>query len=204
MAVNILGALGERPIIPAIRQQRDLHEALASPAGVVFLLAATVFNLPEACAQAKGAGKIFFVHLDMIQGLSKDAFGVQWVAQQAKPSGIITTRAHLVGEARSHSLLVIQRTFLLDSQSVHTGVEMVKDARPDVLEILPGIVPSEIQDIARRVPVPVIAGGLIKTRSQCIAALRAGAAGVSTSHRELWAADIPEFTAPDARRPKGH
>ncbi len=197
--VNILDALAAHPIIPALRHHRDLQEALASPAGVVFLLAATVFNLPEACTQAREAGKIFFVHLDMIQGLSKDSYGVQWVAQQAKPSGVITTRAHLVGEARSHGLLVIQRTFLLDSQSVHTGVEMVKDARPDVLEVLPGIVPSEVQDIVSRVPVPVIAGGLIKTRSQCIAALRAGAAAVSTSNKGLWTADIRDLPVPERK-----
>ena len=188
--MRMLDSLAERPVIAAVRHQPDLPEALVSPVTVVFLLSATVFNLAEAVDRVRQAGKMVLVHFDMVQGIAKDAYGMQFVTQQAHPDGVITTRANLVTEARSHGLLVVQRTFLLDSQSAHTGIDMVKDARPDVLEILPGIIPSEIQEMVRKINIPVIAGGLVKSKAQCYAALRAGAVGVSTSRKELWNADL--------------
>jgi len=153
----------------------------------VFFLTGTMFNIGDAVAQTRRAGKLAFIHFDMLQGLSRDSFGMQYVARQVQPDGIITTRANLVGEARVHGLVTIQRTFLLDSQSVSTGIELVKEARPDILEVLPGIIPSEVQEIVRKISIPLITGGLVKTKSQCHAALRAGATGISTSHQDLWA-----------------
>jgi len=146
-----------------------------------------MFDIGDAVAQTRRAGKLAFIHLDMLQGLSRDSYGMQYVAQQVHPDGIISTRANLMGGARVHGLITIQRTFLLDSQSVSTGIELVKEARPDILEVLPGIVPSEVQEIVRKITIPLITGGLIKTRAQCHAALRAGATGISTSHQDLWA-----------------
>lgn len=191
--MQMLEALAAQPVIAAVRQKKDLAGALASSVSIVFLLAGDLFTLPEVVGQVKRAGKIVFVHFDMVQGASKDAAGMNFMARSAAPDGIITTRANLVVEAKSCGLLTVQRTFLLDSQSVHTGIDLVKEAKPDILEVLPGVVPSEIQEVVRRIRVPLIAGGLIRSKSQCYAALRAGAVGVSTSTSELWNAAL---TAP--------
>ena len=53
----------------------------------------------------------------------------------------------------------------LDSQSVRTGLELANTARPDVVEVLPGILPEVISDVRHRCGRPVIAGGM---RSNCI------------------------------------
>lgn len=183
---RFLEALEQRPVIAAIRNMRDLPVALQSPVPVVFFLAGTIFNLSDAVAQVRNSGKLAFVHIEMLQGLSKDDVGLQYLASAIRPDGIITTRSSTVAAARERGLLTVQRTFLLDSQSVATGIQLVREGKPDVLEVLPGIIPGELQEIVRKIKIPLITGGLIKTVAQCRAALRAGASGVSTSRQDLW------------------
>jgi len=183
---RIIRALEERPVIAAVRHLQDLPPALESPAGIIFFLTGNIFNIPGAVAQAREAGKLVFLHVDMLQGLSRDDYGIRYLTENVGPDGIITTRSSLVAAARSHGLMTIQRTFLLDSQSVATGIQLVREAKPDVLEVLPGIIPSEVQEIVKKIKIPLITGGLVKTKGQCYAAFRAGASGVSTSRQELW------------------
>ena len=54
------------------------------------------------------------------------------------------------------------------------------------VEILPGIMPRVIAEISARTQVPVIAGGLLRDKADVMAAMRAGAAAVSTSAPSLW------------------
>ena len=58
--------------------------------------------------------------------------------------------------------------------------------RVEVPEILPGIMPRVIAEISTRTQVPVIAGGLLRDKADIMAAMRAGAAAVSTSAPSLW------------------
>ena len=58
--------------------------------------------------------------------------------------------------------------------------------RVEVPEILPGIMPRVIAEISARTQVPVIAGGLLRDKADVMAAMRAGAAAVSTSAPGLW------------------
>lgn len=57
---------------------------------------------------------------------------------------------------------------------------------PDFVEILPGILPRTITEISTQTPVPIIAGGLLRDKADVIAAMRAGAAAVSTLAPSLW------------------
>lgn len=59
-------------------------------------------------------------------------------------------------------------------------------ARPDMIEILPGLMPKIIRRISRLVKVPVIAGGLISEKEDVVAALAAGATAVSTTNPSVW------------------
>lgn len=185
-----LSALQRRPIIAAVRDEDALRVALDGPSTVLFLLSATLLNIEPMVQRIRRDDRAVFVHLDLVDGLSKDQHGVHWLADKARPTGIISTRGSLLGAARSLSMATVQRVFLLDSQSVRTGLESVHSTRPDVVEVLPGVLPGVIAEIASRVQKPVIAGGMITTIEDCCAALRAGAHAVSTSDQRLWRADL--------------
>ena len=59
-------------------------------------------------------------------------------------------------------------------------------ARPDTLEILPGLMPKIITRVSRMAKVPIIAGGLISEKEDVVAALAAGAISVSSTNPRVW------------------
>lgn len=54
------------------------------------------------------------------------------------------------------------------------------------LEILPGIMPRVISEVASILQRPLIAGGLIRDDEDAVAALNAGAMAISTTKASLW------------------
>ena len=88
--------------------------------------------------------------------------------------------------------MTIQRLFLMDSESLRSGVKLISSAPPDLVEVLPGLVPKAIRALRERLGLPVIAGGMVTERADVEQALAAGAAGVSSSVRELWSMEGKE------------
>ena len=175
----------ENPIIAAVKSAEELNCALRSDAEIVFLLHATLSTLSRRMESAREAGKRLFIHMDLVEGLSKDAAGVEFLAS-LKPDGIISTRSGCIHAAREAGITCIQRFFMVDSRSVVTALESIRQTRPDMIEILPGIAYKTITRMASETDIPVIAGGLIETKEEIYKALSAGAAAVSTGTRELW------------------
>ena len=63
--------------------------------------------------------------------------------------------------------------------------EMLRTTNPHLMEIMPGVITKAITRFAGG-SIPVIAGGLIETKAEATAALKAGAMAVSTGKQELW------------------
>jgi len=82
-------------------------------------------------------------------------------------------------------LLTVQRFFALDSQGVSGISELASASAPDFIEIMPGIADKIISRFANDT-VPVIAGGLIDTKTEVTNALSKGAIAVSTGKKDLW------------------
>ena len=51
---------------------------------------------------------------------------------------------------------------------------------------LPGTLPKVIERLSNKLPVPLIAGGLMTDKGDILSALQAGALCVSTSEQSLW------------------
>ena len=100
--------------------------------------------------------------------------------------GIISTKPALIKRARELSLYTTLRVFVLDSMAFENIEKQMSVARPDIIEILPGLMPKVIRRVCRLVKVPVIAGGLISDKEDVMAALSAGAISVSTTNQKVW------------------
>ncbi len=172
-------------IIAAVKSTEELTQALASEVETVFLLHATLATLARRRDMARAAGKKLFVHMDFVEGLSKDAAGVEFLAA-CHIDGLISTRSACIHAARDMGMTCIQRFFMVDSRSVDTALESIRQTRPDMVEIMPGIAYKAITRIAAETTIPVIAGGLIDAKEEIYHALNAGAAAVSTGARSLW------------------
>jgi len=58
-------------------------------------------------------------------------------------------------------------------------------AKPDLIEIMPGIAEKVIRKFSLD-KTPIIAGGLVESKAETMAVLSAGASAVSTGKKELW------------------
>ncbi len=175
------------PVIPAVRDPRDLERSLAARGRVVYLLCGNVGTVGELVAPIRAAGKAAIVNLDLLGGLSKDPTAVAFLAA-CGVSGIISTHHETLRATRANGLLVVQRSFLLDSQAMANAVRALERFRPDAVELLPApAAPRAIERIERTCPgLPLIAGGLVASLHEIDDLLRAGIAGVSVSDAALW------------------
>ncbi len=184
---DVVRLLCDGPVIPAVRNKADFEFALAhvtSPS--IILLFGDIFALPGLVEKARVAKKLVIVHLDLIEGLGKDKVGVRFLARTGVKA-IITTKPHLGKFAREEKMIVIQRLFLMDSEALRTGINLLSSFRPDAIEVLPGTVPvAAVVELTRVTGLPVLAGGLISTAEDVSRAIGNGICAISTSKRELW------------------
>lgn len=183
---SFLNALKQRPVIASARDLQQVERAAASEVPAIFLLGGSILNLKALSDCARAGGKRVFIHLDLLGGLGRDVAAVEWCAQHIEPDGMISTRAPLLKRASELGLLTIQRLFVMDSSSLRHGINLFRTYAPDMLEVLPGLVPKAITLLRQEVGKPIIAGGMITQPGEVAQALAAGAAGVSTSVEALW------------------
>lgn len=174
------------PVVPAVREDTSIEKVLLSKATSVFLLTGDIMELGQVIQLFHNSGKFVFVHIDLVRGLGKDEAALKFLKLQLKADGVITTKGNLVSFAKKIDLVPIQRIFLLDSQSLATGIQQVKSHLPEYIEVLPGLLPDLIKQIRDETKTPIITGGLIKTMNQVKEALIKGATAVSTSEESLW------------------
>ena len=160
------------------------EEALKSPAQILFYLSADLLTIEECIRQAHSVGKYVMIHMDLAEGIGKDRTGIRYIAR-CGADGILSTKANLIRYAKEYDLLTVQRFFMLDSKGMDSVQEMLKVSRPHLMEIMPGVICKAITKFSN-CGIPVIAGGLIQTKTEVTDALGCGATAVSTGKKELW------------------
>ena len=152
----------------------------------MFILFGDICNISAIVGQIKESDKVAMVHIDLITGLSSKEVAVDFIRNNTSADGIISTKPALIKRARELSLYTTLRVFVLDSMAFENIEKQMSVARPDIIEILPGLMPKVIRRVCRLVKVPVIAGGLISDKEDVMAALSAGAISVSTTNQKVW------------------
>lgn len=186
---EVMEDLKRFPVIPAIRDISRIDAAVSKKSRCIFLLTGNILNVKDIVRHVKSADRRIFLHLDLLEGISKNSMGIKYIAQEIKPDGVITTRANLISCAKTEGLFTIQRIFVLDSLAVDNAERSIKNINPDAIEILPAVIPKIIRRICQRVRHPVIAGGLIEDVQEVREALEEGAWAISVTKEEIW--DIP-------------
>lgn len=174
-------------VIPACRTEEDFACALSLPrAPGLITLFGDINSLPGILQRANAAGKLLLVHLDLLDGVGRDRAGIVFLSKLGV-KGLITTKPHLGKLAGQEGMRVIQRMFLVDSESLRTGIHLLKGFRPDAIEALPAFTPASVlSELKAATDVPILAGGLVRSKDDVMRAVANGACAVSTSRRELW------------------
>jgi len=172
-------------IIAAVRNGRELEEALNSDVGTVFMLSSNIEELGAQTEAAHKAGKKIYVHIDLSDGIGKDEYGVRFV-KSLGVDGIISTRTNMIKIARKEGMMTVQRFFMVDSHSVDTSLEALRSSKPHMIEIMPGTLTKVIKRLKAELDIPIVAGGLIETCEEIDEALSAGAFAVSIGKSDFW------------------
>lgn len=183
-------AVEANPVIAAVKNDSGLQTAAAmEEIQVIFVLYGDICTIPEIVEKIKDFGKKALVHIDLIAGLSAKEVSVEFIKRQTNADGIITTKPALVRRAKELGLFTVLRFFVIDSLALK-NIENLESqhgmSRPDVIEVLPGVMPKVLQKIAKVSRIPMIAGGLVTDREDVIQALSAGAMAVSATNQEVW------------------
>lgn len=174
------------PVIATVKDLDNLDSAINSKCTVIFLLCGNIFNLKGIVQRVHEKKKMIFIHVDLIDGFSRDAMALKYIHEQICPDGIISTKNNQLKAARELGMLTVQRLFIIDSLSIQTTVKTSALIKPDAIEIMPGIMPKITKRLSEIIEVPVIVGGLVNEKEDIEKAIESGALGVSTSCKELW------------------
>lgn len=175
------------PVIAAVKDMEGLNDCCSmEEIRVVFILFGDICSMNSIIQRIKAADKFAVVHIDLITGLSGREVAVDFIKNHTMADGIISTKPALIKRARELSLFTTLRVFVLDSMALENIERLMTIAKPDIIEILPGLMPKVIRRVCRLVKVPVIAGGLISDKEDVMEALTAGAISVSTTNSMVW------------------
>ncbi|MBS4191881.1 glycerol-3-phosphate responsive antiterminator [Bacillus sp. FJAT-49705] len=178
----------ERNIIAAIKLPKQIDLAIKYKDNIdsVFLLLGNVQNIKEYVDVFKKENIPVYVHIEMIQGLKLDSYGLTFISKYVKPDGVITTKTNMVTKCKQHNLKTILRSFMIDSEMLKNTIEAAISLKPDILEIMPSTTTYVIKEIKKKTDIPIITGGLVDTIDIFERSLKDGAIAVSTSNSDIW------------------
>lgn len=184
--ISFREVLEDTPIIASVKNMEGLEKCLDSDIQVVFILFGDICNIASIVKKIKDAGKIAMIHLDLISGISGKEVALDFIKEYTQADGIITTKSTLIKYAKQLGLYTVLRFFVMDSMALANIEKQVGCIQPDVIEILPGIMPGIIKKVNKISKVPVIAGGLIATKEDVMTALDSGAISISATSYDIW------------------
>ncbi|WP_027415956.1 glycerol-3-phosphate responsive antiterminator [Aneurinibacillus terranovensis] len=173
-------------ILPAARNMKDFEKIVHSSYEYGVFLDTHIAQLKNLYQMAHKYNKKMFLHADLIQGLKNDEYATEYLCQEIKPFGLISTRASVIMKAKQKGVLAIQRMFLLDTNALEKSYSLIEKTQPDFIEVLPGAMPAIITEVQERTGLPIFAGGLIRSVEDVENALQAKATAITTSNRSLW------------------
>ena len=183
---DLLEIIADSPVIAAVKDEEGLDKSLRTDCRIIFILYGNICSLTTIVEKIKNRDKLAIVHADLVQGLSAKIEAIDYIKNNTKADGILSTKGNLVKHATDIGLIGILRNFIIDSIAMENVNKQVELAHPDMIEIMPGIMPEIIEKLKNEIKLPLIAGGLISDKKDVIAALSAGADAVSTTKEELW------------------
>lgn len=167
--------------IPVVPSMKRLERFLESELTVCLLQDVHISLLEHMIKTLHDHNKLALVHIDMVHGVSSDEHGTEFVCQRLRADGIISSKTRIIEATKRSKKIAIQRMFLIDSKSIERGIETLQKSQPDIVEIMPAIAFRIIPYIISKIDIPLIGGGLLKSKEDVEEGLRVGCVGFTVS-----------------------
>ena len=186
---EFLDAIEANPIIAAVKDEQGLQNCLGrEELTVIFILYGDIRSIGEIVERIHQAGKIAMVHIDLITGLSSKEVSVDYICEDIHADGIISTKASMINRAKKLGMYTVLRFFLIDSMAIKNieNLGNQHEQLPDVVEVLPGVMPKILKIMREYTDIPLIAGGLLSDKKDVMAAFEAGTDAISATNEAVW------------------
>lgn len=177
--------LRAHPVIAVLYGPDSIPNFLRADARVCLLANIELRRVPGIVRALRENRRQVILNLDTIAGLAQDRAGVAFL-KDVGVGAVVTTRGSLVSRIKSLGLFAVQKVFVTDRSNLPRALESVRNAQPDLVQLMPAPMLGHLDAEARQVFAPFIASGFIDGRDGVAAALRNGAVGVSSQTQALW------------------
>ncbi len=174
------------PLIAAITRTEQITAAINSDVRRINLMAGDILQLESIVERVHAANKQLYVHIEMVNGISRDSSGVHFLAKSFKIDGIVSTKSNAIASAKQAGLGTTQRIFAIDTAAIETALKMMNSTMPDEVELMPGLMPRIISQIRASWNKTLIVGGLIRSEEEIRSAFEHGADYVSLGDSQFW------------------
>jgi glycerol-3-phosphate responsive antiterminator len=145
-------------IVPASSNMKEFESFLRSPYEIGVFLDMHIAQLKHINRMAKEKEKKMIYHVDLIHGIKNDEYATEYICQEFKPYGLISTKSSVIQKAKQKGVIAVQRIFLIDSHALEKSYKLITKTQPDFIEVLPGAMPKIIAEVKERVRTHILAG----------------------------------------------
>ena len=166
------------PVIASITKLEQIDAAVNSTVERVNLMTGDILKLRDIVNRLHPQAKSV-CSSEMVSGIGRDNSAVQYLADSYKIDGSLRRR-RIRYWLRQAGISSIQRVFAIDTTALRTAVKMIGQARPDEVELMPGLMPRVIRDLKKEIHCPLIVGGFYEARKKSMRRWKISADLVST------------------------
>jgi len=185
---KIIKELKINPIIPCTNSFSDILEPKFENIRVVLLYDLNIIDLFKIAKKNIEKKKEIILNVDMIEGISCDKNGLSFLKEYLKINTIASSSPKVINYSKKLGFTIVQTLFMFDTKSLEKGMELIKQSKPDFIDIRPGISFLKVENFIKNniTNTPIICSGLIQTESDIKNILNKKAIAVTTSNKALW------------------
>jgi len=177
----MIETLTQQICVPVVPSMKRMEKFIQSDLKVCVLQDIHISLLEHMIKTLHEHNKIALVHIDMVHGISSDEHGAEFLCQRLRADGIISSKTRIIETTKKNKKIAIQRMFLIDSKSIERGIETIFKSQPDIVEVMPAIAYKIIPYIKSKIDIPIIGGGLLKSKEDVEEGLNAGCIAFTVS-----------------------
>lgn len=178
---TMIDILKNQICVPVVHSMKRLEKFIETDLIVCILQDIHISLLEHMIKTLHDNNKLALVHIDMVHGISSDEHGAEFLCQRLRADGVISSKTRIIETTKKNKKIAIQRMFLIDSKSIERGIETLQKSQPDIVEVMPAIAYKIIPYIKSQINMPLIGGGLLKTKEDILQGLEAGCMAFTVS-----------------------
>ena len=177
----MIDILKKQICVPVVPSMKRLEKFIETDLVVCILQDIHISLLEHMIKTLHDNNKLALVHIDMVHGISSDEHGAEFLCQRLRADGVISSKTRIIETTKKNKKIAIQRMFLIDSKSIERGIETLQKSQPDIVEVMPAIAYKIIPYIKSKINMPLIGGGLLKSKEDILQGLEAGCMAFTVS-----------------------